>query len=95
MPRLWFAVYLDRSFDSVVSLLAILKSGGTYLPLDPKFPKDRLAFMMADSEASLLLTHSSKREDLPETTARVMLLDRETVSLSKAPMTNLPPRQRA
>ena len=49
-------VCLDRSFDSVVSLLAILKSGGTYLPLDPKFPKDRLAFMLADSEVSLLLT---------------------------------------
>ena len=83
-------VCLDRSFDSVVSLLAILKSGGTYLPLDPKFPKDRLAFMLADSEVSLLLTHSSKRESLPETTARVVLLDRENESLSKAPVTNLP-----
>jgi non-ribosomal peptide synthetase component F len=38
-------VYLDRSLDSVVSLLAILKCGGIYLPLDPKFPKDRLEFM--------------------------------------------------
>ncbi len=46
-------VCLDRSFDSVVSLLAILKSGGTYLPLDPKFPQDRLEFMLADSEVSL------------------------------------------
>ncbi len=38
-------VCLDRSFDSVVSLLAIFKSGGTYLPLDPRFPKDRLEFI--------------------------------------------------
>src|SRR5208282_2323839 len=83
-------VCLDRSFDSVVSLLAILKSGGTYLPLDPKYPKDRLAFMLADSEVSLLLTHSSKRESLPETTARVVLLNRENESLSKVPVTNLP-----
>ena len=80
---------LDRSLDSVVSFLAILKSGGTYLPLDPKFPKDRLAFMLADSEVSLLLTHSSMRESLPETTARVILLDRENEALSKAPATNL------
>ena len=88
-PESLVGVYLDRSLDSVVSLLAILKSGGTYLPLDPKFPKDRLAFMLADSEVSLLLTHSSRRESLPETTARVVLLDREDELLSKAPVTNL------
>ncbi|MFZ0799167.1 MAG: amino acid adenylation domain-containing protein [Terriglobales bacterium] len=82
-------VCLDRSFDSVVSLLAILKSAGTYLPLDPKFPEDRLAFMQADSEVSFLLTHSSKRERLPKTTARVILLDREGASLANAPVTNL------
>jgi len=89
-PESLVGVCLDRSFDSVVSFLAILKSGGTYLPLDPKFPKDRLAFMLADSEVSLLLTHSSMRGSLPETTARVVLLDRETESLSKAPETNFP-----
>src|SRR5208283_4404968 len=77
-------VCLDRSLDSVVSFLAILKSGGTYLPLDPKFPEDRLAFMLVDSEVSLLLTHSSKRESLPKTRARVVLLDRETKPLAKA-----------
>ena len=38
-------VYLDRSFDSVISLLALLKCGGIYLPLDPKFPKERLEFL--------------------------------------------------
>ncbi|MGB9492822.1 MAG: AMP-binding protein, partial [Terriglobales bacterium] len=82
-------VCLDRSFDSVISLLAILKSGGTYLPLDPKFPKDRLAFMLADSEVPIVLTHSSDRERLPETTARVILLDRESEQLSKFQSTNL------
>ena len=83
------AVYLDRSFDSVVSLLAILKSGAAYLPLDPKFPQDRLAFMLDDSEVSLVLTHSSKRKSLPETSARVVLLDREDEALCKLPTTNL------
>ena len=82
-------VCLDRSCDSFVSLLAILKSGGTYLPLDPKFPKDRLEFMLADSEVSLLLTHSSTIENLPETSVRVVLLDRETETLSKAASTDL------
>ncbi len=88
-PECLVGVCLDRSFDSVVSLLAILKSGGTYLPLDPKFPKDRLAFMLADSEVSLVLTHSSERKRLPETSGRVILLDQERQALSKAPATNL------
>jgi len=90
-PESLVGVYLDRSIESVVSLLAILKSGGTYLPLDPKFPKDRLAFMVADSEVSLVLTHSGKRESLPETSARVILLDRESEPLSRAPVTNRVP----
>ena len=75
---------LDRSLDSVVSFLAILKSGGTYLPLDPKFPKDRLAFMLADSEVSLLLTHSSLRESLGETSARVVLLIKRSSCFPRA-----------
>ena len=82
-------VYLDRSFDSVVSLLAMLKCGGTYLPLDPKFPKDRLEFMAADSEISLLLAHSNRQESLPRTTARVILLDQENELIAKASSANL------
>ena len=83
------AVCLDRSFDSVVSLLAILKSGAAYLPLDPKFPKNRLSFMLADSEPPLLLSHSSMKETLPVTSGRVIFLDQEEAALSKCPSTNL------
>jgi len=68
----------DRSFELGLSLLAILKSNGTYLSLDPKFPKHGLAFMLAGSEVSVFLTDSSNRETLPETTARVVLLERIT-----------------
>jgi amino acid adenylation domain-containing protein len=88
-PESLVGVFLDRSLDSVVSLLAILKAGGTYLPLDPKFPRDRLAFIVADSEVSRLLTKSSRRESLPEAICRVVLLDREADSLSQAAATNL------
>ena len=89
-PESLVGVFLDRSYDSIVSLLAILKSGGTYLPLDPRFPKDRLAFMLADSEVSLLLSHSSKEGSLPETTAQVVLLDEAGDVLSHCQVTNLP-----
>ena len=82
-------VYLDRSLDSVISLLAILKCGGIYLPLDPKFPKDRLEFMAIDSETPLILAHSRRQQSLPRATAPVVFLDLETESIAKAPATNL------
>ncbi len=50
-------ILLERSLDMVVSLLATLKAGCAYVPLDPVYPKDRLAYMVADSSLQLLITH--------------------------------------
>jgi len=50
------AMALDRSPEMVISLLAILKSGAAYVPLDPEYPKDRIEFMLEDSSAKILLT---------------------------------------
>ena len=88
-PGIIVGVYLDRSFDSVISLLAILKCGGIYLPLDPKYPKDRLEFMMVDSNISLLLAHSAGQDNLPATSARVIFLDQEKESIAAISATNL------
>jgi amino acid adenylation domain-containing protein len=88
-PGVIVGIYLDRSFDSDISFLAILKCGGIYLPLDPKFPKSRIEFMIADSGLSLLLTSSARQQTLPQTTARVLLLDRESEAIAKAPAANL------
>ncbi len=82
-------VCLDRSFDSVVTLLAILKSGAAYLPLDPNVPKDRLSFMRSDSEATLLLSHSSKKEMLLDFPSRIIFLDKEENTISGFSSTNL------
>src|SRR5262249_15546999 len=51
------AICMDRSIDMVTGILGILKSGAAYVPLDPAYPKRRLAFMLEDSNAKLLLTH--------------------------------------
>ena len=59
------AVYLDRSLELVVTLLGILKSGGAYLPLDLAYPRHRLAFMLQDSNAKLLITQESLCDQLP------------------------------
>ncbi len=48
-------VFCERSLDMIVSLLAVLKSGGAYVPIDPEFPQDRIQYMLEDSGASLLL----------------------------------------
>ena len=68
-------VYLERSVEMVVALLAILKAGGAYFPLDPKFPEHRLAFMLEDAKASLLLTQQAKKATLPPTQTQIVLLD--------------------
>ncbi len=50
------AICLDRSIDMVVAALAVLKAGGAYVPLDPEYPQDRLAYMLADCGAHVVLT---------------------------------------
>ncbi len=55
-PDVTVGLYLPRSLDLVVGALAIMKAGGAYIPLDPHFPADRLAFMIKDSGAKLVLT---------------------------------------
>ncbi|WP_346072797.1 non-ribosomal peptide synthase/polyketide synthase [Saccharopolyspora thermophila] len=57
------AVALPRSAELVVALLAVLKAGGTYLPVDPDYPADRIAFMLADAAPTVLLTDSATRLD--------------------------------
>ncbi|WP_342366742.1 non-ribosomal peptide synthase/polyketide synthase [Pseudomonas fluorescens] len=63
-PDIWVAIALDRSVDMVLALLATLKAGGAYVPLDPQFPADRLAFMLEDSGARVLLTAGDLHERL-------------------------------
>jgi amino acid adenylation domain-containing protein len=65
----------ERSLDMVVGLLGILQAGGAYLPLDPSYPRERLAGMVEDSGAAILLVHESTLDILPEGTGRLVRLD--------------------
>jgi amino acid adenylation domain-containing protein len=69
------ALCLERSLDLVVALLGILKAGGAYVPLDPGYPQERLAFMLEDTDAPVLITQSSLQAVLPPHTATVLCLD--------------------
>jgi len=64
-PEVKVGIAVERSIEMVVGLLAILKTGGVYVPLDPEYPRDRLAYMMDDSGIRLLLTQRAVRGRLP------------------------------
>jgi len=74
-PEVPVAVCLKHSVEMVVGLLGILKAGGVYVPLDPAYPKERLAFMLEDAEVPVLLTQEALLEELPEHHAKVVCLD--------------------
>ncbi|MGY2180315.1 non-ribosomal peptide synthetase [Pseudomonas agarici] len=66
-PDVPVAIAVERSPQLLIGLLAIIKAGGAYVPLDPDYPRERLAYMLADSGAELLLTQSHLLADLPVT----------------------------
>jgi amino acid adenylation domain-containing protein/FkbM family methyltransferase len=66
---------VEHSLEMIVGLLGILKAGGAYVGLDPAFPKERLAFMLEDSQSPLLLTQSHLLQNLPPHAAQVLCLD--------------------
>jgi amino acid adenylation domain-containing protein len=76
-PNVLVGIAVERSLEMVVGLLAIAKAGGAYLPMDPAYPRERLAFMLADSGVGVLLTQRALAGRLPEpkATVKVVLLD--------------------
>ncbi|WP_435589708.1 amino acid adenylation domain-containing protein [Micromonospora aurantiaca (nom. illeg.)] len=78
-PETLVGVCAERSVELVAGLLGVLKAGGAYLPLDPEYPADRLAFMVGDADAPVVLVQSHLRDVLPDTGATVLELDDATV----------------
>ena len=69
------ALALDRSPEMVISLLAILKSGAAYVPLDPDYPKDRIEFMLEDSSAKILLTSKKYHQHFQSNATEILMED--------------------
>ena len=74
-PEVRVGVALDRSVELVVALLAVMRAGGAYVPLDPDLPADRLAFMIQDAAAPVVVTRTALLESLPEHGGRTLLVD--------------------
>ncbi len=68
-PEVLVGVCMERSLEMMLGLLGTLKAGGAYLPLDPTYPRDRLAFMLEDAKVAVLLTQQRLLESLPVSTA--------------------------
>src|SRR5262249_37323755 len=78
-PEAIVGLCVERSPEMIIGLIRILKAGGAYLPLDPDSPRERLAFMLADADACVILTQSGLRGRLPEG-ARLVCLDDEQLT---------------
>ncbi len=74
-PEARVGIFLERSAEMVVALLAVLKTGGAYLPLDPVYPPDRIAYVLEDAGARAILTQASLADALPAHGAEVVRVD--------------------
>ena len=82
-PESFVGICLDRSVELVVALDAVLKAGAAYVPLDPCYPAERLAFMLADANTPVLLTQQKLCPKLPATSACVICLDTAGPQISR------------
>ena len=83
------AICLGRSLEVIVAMLAVLKAGGAYVPLDAVCPNERLQFMLADSQAPVLLTQQPMLGRLPRNIARVVCLDTDWELIARESRENL------
>lgn len=94
-PNQPVGICIERSIEMAVGLLGILKAGGGYLPLDPTYPRDRLAFMMEAAQCPVLLTQQSLLAALPQHHSQVICLDTDWQSIAQHPSGNLQQQQSA
>jgi len=83
------AICLERSPEMVVGILAVLKAGGAYIPLDPSYPVERLGFMLSDSQASVLITQQEILEKLSTSSAKTVYLDMHFNEIARESEENL------
>src|SRR5262249_48590218 len=80
-PESLIGIWMERSIDLIVGTLGALKAGCGCLHLDSAYPPDRLAFMLADADAAMLLTQESVRDRLPFDQARTLCVDSDGLAV--------------
>src|SRR6185436_16432049 len=87
-PETRVGLLLERSLEMVIGVLAIMKSGGAYLPLDPAYPQQRLSFLLEDAQPLALVTQRSLVDRLPSTGVKLVCVDVEDDGISTLQDTN-------
>jgi amino acid adenylation domain-containing protein/thioester reductase-like protein len=82
-PETFVGVCIERSLEMVIALLGVLKAGGAYIPLDPSYPSDRIAFMIEDSLLPIVLTKQAQLKNLPQHSAQVVVLENEWAAIEQ------------
>jgi amino acid adenylation domain-containing protein len=90
-PDMLVGLCVERSLDMVVGLLGILKAGGAYVPLDPSYPPERLTYMLADSQAQVLVTRERLARVFDVQREQVVCLDADNAILNQQDETEPPP----
>ncbi|WP_039946124.1 non-ribosomal peptide synthetase, partial [Streptomyces sp. NRRL S-118] len=86
-PGAFVGLCLERGAHAVTALLAVLKAGAAYVPLDPDYPADRLAYMIGDAGVELVVTEEATRDRLPASAARTVDLDGDAAAVAVRPAT--------
>lgn len=82
-PGELIGIFMERSLEMVVAVLAIAKSGAACLPLDPAYPKERLAFMLQDSAAAIVVSQQHLAPSIPGSAAQMVCLDSELTVIAR------------
>lgn len=82
----FIGVCLNRSFETFVSILAVMKAGAAYLPLDPAYPKERLSFMLSDTQAKIVITNKDLTDNLPTNENENIFIDDVLISTNNSPI---------
>ncbi|ASS75413.1 hypothetical protein CIG75_10705 [Tumebacillus algifaecis] len=90
-PEIVVGLFMERSHDLIVAMLAVFKAGGAYLPLDPDYPEERLRYMIADATPQLIVTMTKNRDAMPDAGTPLFVLDEEATvqDLAQADASNL------
>ncbi len=87
-PEVLVGICVERSLEMVVGMLAILKAGGAYVPLDPAYPRDRLAFMLEDTRAPVLLTQRGLKKKFGGHGIQIVCLEASWEAMAREPADN-------
>ncbi|MCX4028170.1 amino acid adenylation domain-containing protein [Endozoicomonas sp. SM1973] len=88
-PDTLVGLCVERSIEMVIGMLAIIKAGGAYLPIDPSYPKERQAYLLDDSKPLLLLTQKALLTELPDYSGNITCIDSDWVDIQCYPQQNL------